>query len=143
MGPRFVDDRGSVLILGIGLVVVCLLAIAVAVDASAAFLQRRALMAIGDAAALAGAQAIDLDAYYSNGATPGTRLAPGLVVQAAREHVTHAPAGSRVSIDAIVTDGTTVIVRLSSPLELPFFSAMATEPVRIESAARLDYRPSA
>lgn len=68
------DERGSVLLLGVGLVIVCLLAIAVITDVSAAFLQRRSLMSVADAAAIAGAQAIDQGAYYANGASVGTRL---------------------------------------------------------------------
>jgi hypothetical protein len=151
------DDRGSVLLLGIGFVIVCLLAVAVAVDVSAAFLQRRALMSIGDAAALAGAQAIDLDAYYENGATKGTRLVPRLVAGAARRHVAAVDSAGEagesgeagksgksgdVTIDSIVSDGVSVVVRLSAPLDLPFFGAVHQERVRIESSARLDYRPA-
>jgi hypothetical protein len=34
------DERGSVLLLGVGFVIVCLLAIAVVTDVSAAFLQQ-------------------------------------------------------------------------------------------------------
>lgn len=148
---RVLDDCGSVLLLGIGFVIVCLLAVAVAVDVSSAFLQRRALMSIGDAAALAGAQAIDLDAYYANGATRGTRLDPRLVAGAARRHVAamalageagEAGEAAEVTIDSIVSDGFNVVVRLSAPLDLPFFGAVRQERVRIESSARLDYRPA-
>ena len=81
------DERGSVLLLGIGMIVVGILAVAVAVDVSAAFLQRRALMSLGDSAALAGAQSIDLDSYYANGASIGTRLSPVAVASAARRQV--------------------------------------------------------
>ncbi len=145
---QFPDDRGSVLLLGIGFVIVCLLAVAVAVDVSAAFLQRRALMSIGDAAALAGAQAVDLDAYYANGATRGTRLDPRLVAGAARRHVAamasagEAGKSGEVTIDSIASDGVNVVVRLSAPLDLPFFGAVRQEWVRVESSARLDYRPA-
>lgn len=138
-------DRGSVLLLGIGFVTVCLLAVAVVVDVSAAFLQRRALTSIGDAAALAGAQAIDLDAYYANGATRGTRLNPRLVAGAARRHVaavSSAGKAGEVTIDSIVSDGVNVVVRLSAPLALPFFGAVRKDQVRVESSARLDYRPA-
>lgn len=134
------DDRGSVLILGIGLVVVCLLAIAVLTDVTAAFLQRRHLMAIADAAALAGAQAIDVDAYYADGARIGTRLAPAQVAAVARGHAQAVDDVPGLSVDSVVTDGVTVKVALSAPLRLAFFDAVRDEVVRVESTARLDYR---
>ena len=134
------DERGSVLILGIGMIVVGLLAVMVCVDVSAAFLQRRALMSIGDSAALAGAQSIDLDSYYANGASVGTRLSPASVSAAVRRHVSLARGTSELTVEGITTDGVTVRVQLSEPLELPFLGGLHSERVRIESSARLDYR---
>ena len=137
---QLADDRGSVLLLGIGFVIVCLLAVVVVVDASAAYLQRRALMSLADGAALAGAQAIDLDHYYAHGATTGTRLTGAGVVAAARAHL--AGAGKDVMIEQIATDGVHVRVRLSAPVRLPFLSAGRSEVVRAQGSARLDYRPT-
>ena len=134
------DDEGSVLLLGIGLVVVCLLAMVIVVDASSAFLQRRALMSLADGAALAGAQAIDLDHYYAHGASTGTRLSSAGVAAAARAHL--ASAGSEVTIEQIATDGVQVRVRLSAPVRLPFLGLGRTEVVRAQGSARLDYRPT-
>lgn len=137
---RLRDDEGSVLLLGIGLVIVCLLALAVVVDASSAYLQRRSLMSLADGAALAGAQAIDLDHYYAHGASSGTRLTGAGVAAAARAHL--AVAGPEVTIEQIATDGVNVRVRLSAPVRLPFLSAGRTEIVRAQGSARLDYRPT-
>lgn len=134
------DERGSVLLLGIGMIVVGILAVAVAVDVSVAFLQRRALMSLGDSAALAGAQSIDLDSYYANGASIGTRLSPAEVASAARRQVGIARGSDEIAIESITTDGITVRVRLSEPLRLPFFGSLRSDRVRIESSARLDYR---
>ena len=134
------DERGSVLLLGIGMIVVGILAVAVAVDVSAAFLQRRALMSLGDSAALAGAQSIDLDSYHANGASIGTRLSPVAVASAARRQVGIARGSDEIAIESITTDGVTVRVRLSEPLRLPFFGSLRSDRVRIESSARLDYR---
>ena len=134
------DERGSVLLLGIGMIVVGILAVAVAVDVSVAFLQRRALMSLGDSAALAGAQSIDLDSYYANGAAIGTRLSPAEVASAARRQVGIARGSDEIAIESITTDGITVRVRLSEPLRLPFFGSLRSDRVRIESSARLDYR---
>ena len=139
------DERGSVLLLGVGFVIVCLLAIAVVTDASAAFLQRRSLMSLADAAAIAGAQAIDQDAYYADGASVGTRLNPGLVRAAALRHLARTSASTAIPglhVDGISSDGVRVVVALSSPLRLPFFGSIFAEMAQVQVAARLDYRPS-
>jgi len=138
---RLAEDRGSVLILGIGWIVVCLLGLAVMTDVTAAFLQRRQLMAIADAAALAGAQAIDLNAYYAQGAQTGTRLSPAQVVAAARSHALAYADVPGMAVDSIVSDGVSVRVHLSAPLRLPFFDSLRDETVRVAATARLDYRP--
>ena len=136
-------ERGSVLLLGIGLMTVCLLAIVLVVDAASAFLQRRALMSVADAAALAGAQAIDIAAYYRDGAAVGTRLDPARVRSAAVAQVARVPEARAIAVDGIETDGVTVRVRLSRDLDLPFWSELAQERVRVEASARLDYRSAA
>jgi Flp pilus assembly protein TadG len=140
LSDRLADDRGSVLLLGICWIVVCLLALAVMTDVTAAFLQRRQLMAIADAAALAGAQAIDLDAYYAQGAQTGTRLTPAQVVAASRSHALTTGDVPGMSVDSIVSDGVTVRVALSAPLRLPFFDSLRDETVRVAATARQDYR---
>lgn len=137
--PNHERERGSVLLLGIGFVAVCLLAVVVTVDASAAFVQRRELMAVADAAALAGAQAIDFDEYYRTGATVGTRLDPPRVAEVARRQVAIAE-DSQIAFEGVTTDGITVRVRLSRPLELPFLQSTFGDRVRVEAWARLDYR---
>ncbi|MDA3022126.1 MAG: pilus assembly protein TadG-related protein [Actinomycetota bacterium] len=139
------DERGSVLLLGVGFVIVCLLAIAVVTDVSAAFLQRRSLMSMADAAAIAGAQAIDQDAYYADGASIGTRLDPGLVRAAALGHLVRTNASTTIpglQVNGISSDGVHVLVALSSPLRLPFFGSIYQELAKVEASARLDYRPS-
>jgi uncharacterized membrane protein len=142
LGTRVAEERGSVLLLGIGMVVVCLLAVAVVTDVTSAFLQRRHLFSVADSAALAGAQAVDLDAYYASGASVGTRLSPALVVAAARSHLQGVGDIPDLKVDGITTDGVTVRVALSAPLRLPFFDGVRDETVRVESTARLDYRPT-
>ena len=132
-------DRGSVLILGVGWVAVCLLALVVLVDASAAFLQRRELVSLADAAALAGAQAIDLDAYYEHGASSATRLEPRLVPVRVRQHLELAGAtgADGLVLEEVSSDGTGVRVRLSIPLRLPFLAGLVDSRVVAESWARL------
>ena len=137
------DDRGSVMLLGLGAITICLLAVVVAVDASAAFLQRRALVAVADAGALAGAQALDVETYYREGASGATSLSPGEVEQRVRDFLqrTNATQLPGLSLEAVTSDGRFVTVAVSAPLTLPFLSAFADEPLRAESRARLAYRP--
>jgi uncharacterized membrane protein len=139
--PR--DDRGSVLLLGIGVVTICLLAIVVLVDASATFLQRQQLLALADAAALAGAQAIDLDAYYAGGASAATELDPGQVPVRVRRQLARSRAATTVTglaVDRISSDGGQVLVALSAPLRLPFLSTVFDARVVAEGRAQLAYR---
>ena len=136
-------DEGSVLLLGIGLVAVCALAVVALVDVSAAFLHRQHLLAVADAAALAGAQAIDLPAYYESGATQATRLSAPAVTAAVRSHLARSGALAAVegmAVERIWTDGRQVVVALRAPLSLPFMSDVFGGPVRVESWAQMDYR---
>jgi len=137
------QEQGSVLILGIGMVVVCLLALAVMTDVTSAFLQRRQLMAVADAAALAGAQGMDIDAYYLQGARIGTRLSPAQVAATARRHALDHGGIPGLAVESVVSDGVTVRVTLSAPLRLPFLGSARSDAVRVTSTARLDYRPTA
>lgn len=140
------DQRGSVLLLGVGLVLCCLLGITVLVDVSAAFLQRQQLLAVADAAAIAGAQAIDLPGYYAEGALATTRLDASAVSNAVEAHLTRA--GTRAVIPGMVvsrvwSDGRQVLVALRSPLRLPFLSGLFEGDVSVESWAQLGYRDTA
>lgn len=134
------DDRGSVLVLGAGLVAACLLALVVMVDASAAFLQRRQLLAVADAAALAAAQSIDMASYYADGATAATRLDVSGLPRRVRAHVARAGGPEGSTVDRVESDGRQVMVAMSSPLRLPFLSGLAGDRIRVESRAQLAYR---
>jgi uncharacterized membrane protein len=138
------SERGSVLLFGIGLIVVCLLALAVVADVSAVFLQRRALTALADGAALAGAQAIDVDAYYAQGATVGTALSPANVHAAVRSYLDRSGATQAFpgfGIDRIDSGSQVVDVAVQAPARLTFFPEVAG-PIRVVGRARLDYRGS-
>jgi hypothetical protein len=139
------SDEGSILILGIGLVGICLLAIAVVTDTTSAFLQRRSLYSLADSAALAGAQAVDLASYYRNGAGETTRLNSGAVTSKARAFLLSASIQREhpgLRVDGVTSDGLTVQVDLSAPITLPFLGALTSEVIEVRSTARLDYRPS-
>lgn len=136
-------QRGSTVILGIGLLGLCLLACAVVVDAASAFLQHRQLFAIADAAALSGAQVIDLPSYYRQGAQQATRLDSAAVIARARAHVEslqERDALPGLRVESIRTDGSSVIVELSAPVRLAFLPLLEPGSLRVRSTARLDYR---
>ena len=137
------SDRGSALLLGVGLVAACLLALVVLVDASVAFLQRQQLFALADTAALAGAQAIDLPTYYAEGASAATRLDTSAVPTRVRAHLSRTQAAAAIDglvLDSAWSDGRQVAVTLSCPLRLPFLSDMFGGRVTVQSQARLAYR---
>jgi len=141
LGARTDGDEGSVLVLSLGFIVICILALAVVVDASTMFLARRSLQAQADAAALAGAQAIDLDAYYASGASARIRLDPSGVRAAVERQVRRDPGSGRLTSvalhDDIVTVGMTERVR-------PPFSGWLTPSgaygIDVEAGAVLAYR---
>lgn len=141
------NDRGSVSVLALGLVGVVALAFVVLVDATSAFVQRRSLVAVADAAALAGAQSIDLAAYYRDGASAVTGLDATGVVPRVRAHLDRVRGADGVglddlTLDAASTDGRTVLVTLSAPMSLPFTGQWLADRLHVESRAQLAYRAS-
>lgn len=139
-------DEGSVLLLGLGFLGICLLALAVVTDTASLFLQRMALQARADAAAVTGAQGIDLDAYYAQGATTATALIPSIavarVVAAIQEADTHDPI-SGLAVEQIRVVDQVVRVELAAPGRLTFFTMLEAPTIRVRSDARLDHRPGA
>ena len=69
------DERGQVSVMILGFVLILVLAVAVVVDASAAYLQRSGLDSVADGAAFAGTEALDLQAA-SSGRRRRARLSP-------------------------------------------------------------------
>ena len=135
-------DGGSVLLLGVGLVVACGLAVTVLADVSSALIQRQRLLALADGAALAGAQAIDLPSYYAEGATQSTRLDPRQVAAAVREHLEESGGNALDGLhtERVSADSGSVTVALTAPLDLPFFDDLLPQDIEVESTARLGYR---
>lgn len=134
------DDRGSVLILALGFLAVLLTAVAVVTDVTSMYLQRRALAALADGAALAGSQAVDLSSYYRRGAAAG--LAPdrtrvrGVVLDyldASRDEIR----GFRV--DSVRVEGRTVLVDVRREATAPFSGLLgATFSIRVEAGAQMN-----
>lgn len=117
------DEAGQVSVLIIGFAAVLLLAIAVVIDASAAYVQRQGLDSLSDGAALHGA---DLGAtgedVYRGGVRDGELgLTAAKARAAVRQYLVDVGAYRRypgLSAHVVVTD-TTVEVRLTAPVDLP------------------------
>lgn len=127
-------ERGSVLLLTVGLAVVALLVVAVVTDAAALFLHRRSLAAAADGAALAGAQGVDLAAVYAGRADGTLPLTSKAVRSRVRAYVSaSAPDAARVLVAR--TDGTRVRVRLGETVRLPFRSWLPVGDTSVEVVA--------
>jgi Flp pilus assembly protein TadG len=142
MTKRAADD-GSILVLSLGFIVICILALAVVVDASTVFLARRALQSQADAAALAGAQAIDVDAYYSGGADARIRLDPARIRATVERHVRRDPGDGRLAAVSLRND--IVLVAMTDRVRPPFsgwLTPSGSYDLEVEAGAVLSYRPS-
>ena len=138
-----VSDDGSILVLSLGFIVICILALAVVVDASTVFLARRALQSQADAAALAGAQTIDVDAYYSGGADARIRLDPAGIRRAVERHVRRDPGDGRLTGVSLRND--IVLVAMTDRVRPPFsgwLTPSGSYDLEVEAGAVLSYRPS-
>jgi hypothetical protein len=118
--PR--SDLGSVTPLIIGFTVVVALLVAAVVDASAAYLRRQGLNSAADAAALAATDGIQGEHVYTQGLGERAEIDPA----AARRYVAQYFASSGIRrrypglTYSVETRADTVIVRVRTPLDLPF-----------------------
>ena len=135
------QDEGSILVLSLGFIVVCILAVAVVVDASAMFLERRSLQARADSAALAGAQAVDLTDYYARGPAARIVLDPARVRGAVERHVRRASGEGRLT--AVSLRGSEVVVSMTHRMRPPFsgwLTPAGAYDLHVEAGAVLSYR---
>ena len=135
-------DEGSAIVLILGLIVICLLALAVVVDVSTVYLARRSLQAQADAAALAGAQAIDLDHYYSHGASDQIHLDPPAVRRAVERQVRRDAGDARLTRVSVRSH--VVYVGMTDRVRPPFSGWLTTQgayDLQVEAGATLRYRP--
>ena len=129
----------------VGLAVVLMTAIAVVVDASAAYLQRQGLMTLADGAALAGADAGSRNEpdLYTDGIVQDPRLdlQQRVAAAAVADHLAATGAHADypgLSWSVVLTDGgDRVVVRVRAPLDLPltFPGAPDSAPVSATASA--------
>ncbi len=142
------DDRGTLLLLHLLLVGAVLTAITVIADVGSVIGARQELAATADQAAIAGAQAIDLDAYYAGGAAGLAEVAlhPASAEAAVRRYLAPAIAAEQQSgleVVAVTVAAGEVTVRLRSRADLPFSSGLGlpSVPVTAQASARLLIQP--
>ena len=136
--PRRRDDRGSVLPLVIGVVVIVLGALTVVTDASVLWLQRRSLQSVVDGAALAAAQGIDADRIYRDGVPEVLPLQPAAARAAVRAWVRAAPAArelNRFRVVRTTVSATAVTVRARSVVTPPFTTWLTGRGVTVVAEA--------
>jgi uncharacterized membrane protein len=132
------DDRGSVLPLVIGVVVLVIALVTVVTDVSVLWLQRRSLQATVDGAALTGAQAVDLPTVYAGGANGDLRLDPTAARAAVRTYAAAVPSGKRLTsfrIARVTLTTTTVTVRATAIARPPFLTWLTGTGVTIVAEA--------
>ncbi len=131
-------DRGTVLPLVIGVVVLVLGAVTVVTDASVLWLQRRSLQAVVDGAALAGAQGVDTALVYERGVPDVLPLDPPAARAAVRAWVRASPAVrglTRFRVLATTVGPTTVTVRARSVVAPPFTAFLTGRGVTVVAEA--------
>ncbi len=118
---RLVRERGTVTVLTVGFLVFLGLLVAVVVDASAAYLRRQSMSGLADGAALAAADGAQGDALYTQGLGEQAPIDPLVAQRAVADYL--ASTGATASYPGLDWDvavtGTTVTVRLASPVDLP------------------------
>lgn len=112
-----------------GFAALCLALILIVVSATSLYLERKRLFSVADAAALAGAEAFDLD-----GATGGPRLTQGAVQTAVEQYLAVAPTGFEgLRLEqAGALDETTATVTLSALWRPPVVSVFVPGGIRVE-----------
>ncbi len=118
------DERGATTVMVIGFAAILLMVIAVAVDSTAAYVQRQGLDTLADGAALQGADlAAEGEEVYTEGVPVegSLEVTPEKARQAVGAYLDQVGARGRYPglVYDVSVDATTVTVRLSAPLELP------------------------
>lgn len=131
------DEAGTVTPLIVGFFIVVALLVAVVVDASAAYLRRQGLNSLSDAAALAATEGLQGEQVYTTGlgeaAVIDAAAAQRYVVDYLRSSGAYARyPGLRHQVSA---SGTTVVVRVSAPLDLPLNVPGVGDNARITGSA--------
>lgn len=114
-------ERGTTSLLIVGFAVVVLLTVAVAVDASAAYLRRQGLDALADGTALAAVDGIQGRQVYESGLGEHAQIDPDVAREYAAAYLRASGATATYPGLTLTVESTAdrVVVRLAAPLRLP------------------------
>ena len=115
------DERGQVSLLIVGFTIVAIMVVAVAVDASAAYLRRAGLDSLADGAALAATDGIAGRQVYEGGLGERAEIDPELARGLVEDYLRAAGAARRYPGFgfAVEAGAGRVVVRVAAPLDLP------------------------
>ena len=115
------DERGQTSLLIVGFAVVAMMMVAVAVDASAAYLRQAGLDSLADGAALAAADGIEGRQVYEGGLGRRAQIDPAVARGYVATYLSAAGAGRHYPglRYRVETGPDRVVVHVSSPLDLP------------------------
>lgn len=125
------------LVYALGGVLLVLSVVLVLADTSSLFMRRAALMTVADDAAIAAANAIDVNAIYANGVSDSLGLDPAL----ARAYAQAAVDGTQdarltdVRLDAVMVFANAVEVRVSAAIPSPIGGITGNRSLRIRASA--------
>jgi len=128
------EESGQVTVLVIGLTMVTFAVSGLAVDGTRAFLARRALQNLADAAALAAADQVDADAFYSGGGRE-ISVDPDAARAAASDLLGRAGGGSEGNVSI---HGSTVGVRLIARVETSFLLLLGVSSIPVSATAQAE-----
>ncbi len=121
--PTLESDDGSVLTLGIGLIIACLMFVTVVSDISTLWIARSTINRIADGAALAAVQSVDSDAIYRKGVTAGLTLNSASATSRAHKYVAAHGASqtaANVRVTSVRVVGNSVTITIVAEPRLPF-----------------------
>jgi uncharacterized membrane protein len=129
------DDRGTILVLTLGYLMIAIMLALVVTDVSAVYLARRALAADADGAALAAASQIDQRAVYSGADTGETLNLDDDVTAAVDDYSAVADPSGDTSLTGSLINPTTVRVVGSRTVRLPIVRLIGVHPVTVTASA--------
>ena len=136
--PAVGSEDGSVLPLTLFYGFLSIVLILLVVAATSLYLERKRLFTLADGAALAGAEAFDLDSVTLAAGGPRPRLASGDVATAVRDYLAVAPHDDIESLAverAETVDGRSATVELSANWRPPIVSLLVPKGLRIDVTA--------
>lgn len=135
---NFADESGSTLLLTIFYGALSLALILLVVAATSLYLERKRLFTLADGAALAGAEAFELDRVAVTPAGPRPLLESSAVARAVGDYLADAPgqAFEGLAVERAETvDGRSATVQLSVYWRPPIVSLLVPEGIRIDVTA--------